>query len=90
MKRKKIDNTPKITALYERLSREDDLNGESNSITNQKQKLESYAAENGFENLVHYTDDGYSGSSFNRPAWKKLMSSKSTLQSQIILRASHC
>ena len=73
MKRKKIDNTPKITALYERLSREDDLNGESNSITNQKQKLESYAAENGFENLVHYTDDGYSGSSFNRPAWKKLM-----------------
>ena len=73
MKRKKIDNTPKITALYERLSREDDLNGESNSITNQKQKLETYAAENGFENLVHYTDDGYSGSSFNRPAWKRLM-----------------
>ena len=73
MKRRKIDNTPKITALYERLSREDDLNGESNSITNQKQKLENYAAEHGFENLAHYTDDGYSGSSFNRPAWKKLM-----------------
>ena len=73
MRRKKIDNTPKITALYERLSREDDLNGESNSITNQKQKLETYAAEHGFENLVHYTDDGYSGSSFNRPAWKRLM-----------------
>lgn len=73
MKRKKIDNTPKITALYERLSREDDGMGESGSITNQKKKLEAYVAEQGFTNPVHYTDDGYSGSSFNRPAWKQLM-----------------
>ena len=73
MRRKKIDNTPRITALYERLSREDDVAGESGSITNQKQKLEAYAAEQGFTNPVHYTDDGYSGSSFNRPAWKQLM-----------------
>ena len=73
MKRKKTDNIPKITALYERLSREDDAMGESGSITNQKKKLEAYAAEQGFTNPVHYTDDGYSGSSFNRPAWKQLM-----------------
>ena len=73
MKRKKTDNIPKITALYERLSREDDAMGESGSITNQKKKLEAYAAEQGFTNPVHYTDDGHSGSSFNRPAWKQLM-----------------
>ena len=73
MKRKKIDITPKITALYERLSREDDALGESGSITNQKKKLEAYAAEMDFSNIVHYTDDGYSGSSFDRPAWQRLM-----------------
>ena len=73
MKRKKIDNTPKITALYERLSREDDLQGESNSITNQKILLEQYAEKNGFSHVVHYTDDGYSGANFERPAWKRMM-----------------
>jgi DNA invertase Pin-like site-specific DNA recombinase len=73
MKRKKIDNTPKITALYERLSREDDVAGESGSITNQKQKLETYAAQQGYEHIVHYTDDGWSGGNFDRPAWKQLI-----------------
>lgn len=63
----------KITALYERLSRDDDLKGESNSIVNQKAMLESYARQNGFENLQHYTDDGWSGGDFERPAWKKLL-----------------
>lgn len=64
----------KITALYERLSRDDELMGESNSITNQKAMLEKYANENGFSNLVHYTDDGYSGGSFERPSWKRMIS----------------
>lgn len=45
------------TALYERLSRDDEMQGESNSITNQKQLLESYAKRNGFVNIYHYTDD---------------------------------
>lgn len=46
---------PKITALYERLSRDDDLAGESNSITNQKKYLEDYAQKNGFKNIRHFT-----------------------------------
>ena len=60
----------KITALYERLSRDDDLNGESNSITNQKKYLEDYARRNGFENIRHFTDDGFSGVNFNRPGFQ--------------------
>ena len=63
----------KITALYERLSRDDELAGDSNSIINQKAYLESYARQQGYENLVHYTDDGYSGGNFDRPAWKRLI-----------------
>ena len=63
----------KITALYERLSRDDDLAGESNSIVNQKKMLENYARENGFENYQHYTDDGWSGGNFERPDWKRLI-----------------
>ena len=64
----------KITALYERLSRDDELQGDSNSIVNQKAMLEKYANENGFKNLRHFTDDGYSGTNFNRPAWQELIS----------------
>lgn len=63
----------KITALYERLSRDDELVGDSNSIINQKSYLEDYAANHGFTNCVHYNDDGYSGATFDRPAWKRLM-----------------
>ena len=63
----------KITALYERLSRDDEQVGDSNSIVNQKKYLESYAQQQGFQNCVHYTDDGYSGGNFDRPAWKQLM-----------------
>lgn len=62
----------KITALYERLSRDDELSGDSNSIINQKKMLEDYAKQNGFTNLVHFTDDGWSGGSFDRPDWKRL------------------
>jgi DNA invertase Pin-like site-specific DNA recombinase/predicted metal-binding protein len=63
----------KITALYERLSRDDELQGESNSITNQKRLLEDYAARNGFKNVTHFTDDGISGTTFNRKGWNALL-----------------
>ena len=69
----RIPENEKITALYERLSRDDELQGDSNSIKNQKQMLEDYAKQNGFTNLQHYTDDGYSGGNFERPAWKRMM-----------------
>ena len=63
----------KITALYERLSRDDDQVGDSNSIVNQKKYLEGYAAQRGYTNIQHYTDDGWSGGNFERPAWKQLV-----------------
>lgn len=64
---------PKYTILYGRLSQEDERDGESNSIQNQRLMLEKYAADNGFENTLFLSDDGYSGTNFNRPAWKELM-----------------
>ena len=65
----------KICALYERLSREDDdIQGESNSIQNQKQYLLDYATSQGFTNIRHYTDDGTSGVRFQREAWQELIS----------------
>ena len=63
----------KITALYCRLSRDDELQGESNSITNQKSILEKYAKENGFKNTRFFVDDGYSGTNFARPAFSQIM-----------------
>lgn len=69
---KRPDNN-KITALYERLSRDDELSGDSNSIVNQKKMLEKYAKEQGFTNYAHYTDDGYRGTNFDRPDWKRLI-----------------
>ena len=62
-----------ITALYERLSRDDELDGESNSISNQKKLLEDYAKQHGFMNLMHFTDDGISGTQFDRPGFLSLM-----------------
>ena len=72
MKRKKV-KTNGITALYERLSRDDENAGDSNSIVHQKQMLEEYAKEHGYKNCVHFTDDGWSGASFDRPAWNRLV-----------------
>ena len=73
MNTKRLD-TEKITALYERLSRDDEMSaGDSNSIIHQKQMLETYAAQHGFGNCAHYTDDGWSGGSFDRPDWKRLI-----------------
>ena len=63
----------RITALYERLSRDDELAGDSNSIVNQKKMLEDYAKSNGYTDLVHFTDDGYSGGNFDRPGWKEML-----------------
>ncbi len=63
----------KITAIYERLSHDDENAGDSNSIVNQKRYLQTYAEQQGYTNLVHYTDDGYSGGNFDRPAWKRLV-----------------
>ena len=62
-----------VTALYERLSCEDETEHESNSITNQKSLLQAYAHERGFANCRHYTDDGYSGGNFDRPGWQQLL-----------------
>ena len=74
--------TPKITILYERLSVEDERskdgnggqNGESNSITAQRNLLEQYAERNGFIPFIHISDDGYSGTNWNRPGWQELIS----------------
>ena len=55
----------KITVLYCRLFRDDELQGESNSIVNQKTMLKKYAEDNGFRNIVFFVDDGYSGTNFD-------------------------
>ena len=67
------NKSDKITALYCRLSRDDELQGESNSITNQKSILEKYAKENGFRNIRVFVDDGWSGTNFARPAFTEIM-----------------
>ncbi len=64
----------KITALYCRLSRDDELQGDSNSIINQKAILQKYADDNGFGNTQVFVDDGYSGTNFDRPDWQRLIS----------------
>ena len=63
----------KITALYCRLSQDDTLDGESNSITNQKALLSKYAAEHGFCNTMFFVDDGFSGTNFQRPGFLEMM-----------------
>ncbi|MBR4021188.1 MAG: recombinase family protein [Ruminococcus sp.] len=68
-----MSNTNKITALYCRLSHEDELAGESNSISNQKDILKKYAEEHGFFNTQYYIDDGYSGVDFERPDFKRMI-----------------
>ncbi|WP_418753216.1 recombinase family protein, partial [Faecalitalea cylindroides] len=63
----------KITPLYERLSRDDELQGESNSISNQKKLLEEYAVGHRLPNPTHFTDDGISGTRFDRPGFLSMM-----------------
>ena len=63
-----------ITACYERLSQEDKLDGESNSISNQKRILEKYCRDHGYTAIRHYDeDDGYSGTNFNRPGFQRML-----------------
>ena len=64
---KKQTEKDKLTALYERLSHDDERAGESVSIENQKRILEDYARKNGFTNIRHFTDDGIRGTTFKRP-----------------------
>lgn len=66
-------STDKITALYCRLSQDDMLDGESNSITNQKAILQKFANDNGFKNTQFYVDDGFSGTNFNRPDFMRMI-----------------
>lgn len=63
----------KITALYCRLSRDDDLSGDSNSIVHQKEILGEYAKRYGFSSPTYYVDDGYSGTNFNRPDFQRML-----------------
>jgi len=69
----KTENNVKINALYERLSKDDELQGESNSIAMQKKILEDFARKNGYRNIVHFTDDGWSGTRWDRPNFVRLM-----------------
>ena len=69
-----VKNNDKVTALYCRLSRDDELQGDSNSIINQKGILQKYADDNGFANTEFFVDDGYSGTNFDRPDWQRLLS----------------
>ena len=66
-------NGCKITAIYCRLSRDDEQAGESNSIVNQKAILKKYAKEQGFRNIQFFVDDGFSGANFNRPEWQRMI-----------------
>jgi len=63
----------RITALYCRLSRDDELSGDSNSIKNQKTILQKYADDNGLKNTVFYIDDGFSGTTFDRPDFNRMI-----------------
>ena len=66
-------NSDKITALYCRLSQDDELRGESNSIKHQKEMLLKYAEDNGFPNSQFCIDDGYTGMNFNHPDFKRML-----------------
>ncbi len=72
MAKKKVENKSKITALYCRLSQDDGRDGESNSISNQKTILSQYAKENGYLHPEFFVDDGISGTTFDRPGFKKM------------------
>ena len=80
----------KITAIYCRLSRDDELAGESNSIVNQKAILKKYAQEQGFRNIQFFVDDGYSGANFNRPDWKRMIELVENDKVGVIIAKDYC
>ncbi len=73
-----------LTALYERLSHDDELQGESNSISNQKAMLEDYAEKNGFTGIRHFTDDGISGTTFEREGLQAMLAPTRSLASRYV------
>ena len=75
----------KITALYCRLSQEDSLAGESNSISNQKSITKTFAQDHHFTNLVFFVDDGYSGTSFERPGFQKMLEAVENDQVAVVI-----
>lgn len=64
----------KDTAIYTRLSRDDELQGDSNSIIHQRELLSKYAADHGFRNVRVFVDDGFSGTNFQRPGFQEMLS----------------
>ena len=77
----------RATAIYCRLSDEDDLQGDSNSITHQREMLTNYAIEHGFENLQYYIDDGLTGTNYNREAFQNLINDvENSLVSTVIVK----
>ena len=75
----------KIVLLYERLSRDDELSGESFSIQNQKIMLEDFARRNGYLRFKHFTDDGVSGTRFDRPMFNQMIADAKTGKINLIL-----
>ena len=73
MQSKKKQDKAGITALYCRLSRDDGVEGDSNSVANQKKLLKRFAKENGLTNTRYYVDDGYTGTNFERPGFQKMI-----------------
>ena len=80
----------KITPLYERLSRDDELQGESNSISNQKQMLEDFARRNGLPDPTHFTDDGISGTRFDHPGFLAMMEEVEAGRVEAIVIKDYC
>ena len=83
-------NQQPITALYPRLSHEDELQGESNSISNQEQMLEEFARRNGLPNPTHFTDDGVSGTRFDRPGFLAMMEEVEARRVEAIVIKDYC
>ena len=79
-----------ITALYARLSQEDALDGESNSIANQRKILQKYADDNGFSNPLFFIDDGVSGVTFDRPGWNEMISLAETGKVKTVIVKDYC
>ena len=79
-----------ITALYARLSQEDALDGESNSIANQKKILLKYATDNGFPNPTFFIDDGVSGVTFDRPGWNEMIRLSETGKVKTVIVKDYC